>query len=271
MTAHAVSGMRASPGLDVGAAVGFIRRLFNDIAAIQFEPPAACWAQHRQWHGQTGWPPCGFEIGAVVRAHHEVHLLQDTPHRDRSSAAVAGRCSGRTRLRSGRTRLRKDGYEMPSVHQHAIGIGRRRESALTRNVAFADCGGCYGPGRQRAVFLLRPHGARQVEQVSGARLNEFQQRAIRELPWVIGEWKGRARQSTRRPHDYQAAAPRSAIPGNGVNLSPLITPTRIPAGVRIPPIRIFPVELTQYREISPGCLPLELVYAEDGCRFPVAG
>ncbi len=79
--------MRGSPGLDVGAAVGFIRRLFNDIAATQFEPPAACWAQHRQWHGQTSWPPCGFEIGAVVGAQHEVHLLQDTPHRDRAVLA----------------------------------------------------------------------------------------------------------------------------------------------------------------------------------------
>lgn len=34
-------------------------------------------------------------------------------------------------------------------------------------------------------------------------------------------------QLPRRPHDYQAAAPRPAIPGNGVNLSLLITPTWI--------------------------------------------
>jgi hypothetical protein len=38
---------------------------------------------------------------------------------------------------------------------------------------------------------------------------------------------------SRRPHDYQNAAPRVAIPGNGVNLSLLITPTRIPLGVRM--------------------------------------
>jgi len=71
--------------LDVGAALSFIRRPFNDIAAIQLEPLATCWAQ--QWHGLAGWPPCGFEIGAVVRAHYEVHLLQDTPHRDRAVPA----------------------------------------------------------------------------------------------------------------------------------------------------------------------------------------
>lgn len=68
--------------------------------------------------------------------------------------------------------------------------------------------------------------------------------------WGAGMVDGRG-QLPRRPHDYQAAAPRPAIPGNGVNLSLLITPTRIPLGIKIPPIRIFPVESTQYRESAP--------------------
>src|SRR5579859_321299 len=72
-------GYERKSRLDVGAALSFIRRLFDDIAAIQLEPLAACRAQ--QWHGRAGWPPCGLEIGAVVRAHHEVHLLQGTPQR----------------------------------------------------------------------------------------------------------------------------------------------------------------------------------------------
>src|SRR5690349_11201255 len=73
-----------------------------------------------------------------------------------------------------------------------------------------------------------------------------------------------------RPPDYQAAAPRPAIPGNGVNLWPLITPTRTPAGVRIPPIRIFPVELTQYKEISPDACPWNLCTPRTAVGCPVA-
>src|SRR6266700_855700 len=72
-----------------------------------------------------------------------------------------------------------------------------------------------------------------------------------------------------RPHDYQAAAPRPAIPGNGVNLSPLITPTRIPVPVRIPPIRIFPVELTQYKEISPDACPWNWCTPRTAVGLPV--
>jgi hypothetical protein len=53
--------------------------LFDDIAACQLEPPAACWAQHWQGHSQAGRSPCGFEIGPVVRAHHEVHSFQHMP------------------------------------------------------------------------------------------------------------------------------------------------------------------------------------------------
>jgi hypothetical protein len=67
--------------LGLGAVPGLIRGLLDDIAAGQLEPPAACWAQHWQWHSQAGRSRHGFEIGAVVRAHHEVHPLQDTPHR----------------------------------------------------------------------------------------------------------------------------------------------------------------------------------------------
>lgn len=44
---------------------------------------------------------------------------------------------------------------------------------------------------------------------------------------------------------YQAAAPRLVIPGSGVNRCPSITPTRIPPGVKVPAIKVRPVELTQ--------------------------
>ena len=73
----------------------------------------------------------------------------------------------------------------------------------------------------------------------------------------------------RRPGGYQAAAPRPAIPGNGVNLSLLITPTRIPLGVSVPPTRIFPVELTQYSEISPGAWPWNWYTPRTAVGFPV--
>jgi hypothetical protein len=76
------------------------------------------------------------------------------------------------------------GMRCPPVHQRAVGIGRQRESALVGNIAFADCGWCYGPCRQCAILLLCRHGARQVEQVAGSRLHELQQRAIRELIFV---------------------------------------------------------------------------------------
>src|SRR5690242_881228 len=53
----------------------------------------------------------------------------------------------------------KMGDEMSPVCQRAIGIGRQRESALVGNIAFADCGWCYGPGRQRAILLRCSRGS----------------------------------------------------------------------------------------------------------------
>lgn len=76
----------------------------------------------------------------------------------------------RAELASGKMR-----DEMSPVRQHTIGIGRQRESALVGNIAFADGGWCYGPGRQCAILLLCPRGARQVEQVGSSRLRELQQ------------------------------------------------------------------------------------------------
>ncbi len=61
--------------------------MLNNIAASQLEPPAACRALHRQWLGQAGRSPRRFEVGAVVRAHHEVHLPQDTLHRYHAALA----------------------------------------------------------------------------------------------------------------------------------------------------------------------------------------
>ncbi len=47
--------------------------MFNDIAADQFEQPAACGAPHRHRAAWVRQLRRDLEIGAVVRAHHEVH------------------------------------------------------------------------------------------------------------------------------------------------------------------------------------------------------
>jgi hypothetical protein len=54
---------------------------------------------------------------------------------------------------------------------------------------------------------------------------------------------------------YQAMAAKPVTPGNGVNLSPFITPMRPPPAVSLVPIAILPVELTQYRDMPVGALP----------------
>ena len=54
---------------------------------------------------------------------------------------------------------------------------------------------------------------------------------------------------------YQAMASKPVTPGNGVNVSPFITPTRPPPVVSLVPIAILPVELTQYSEMPMGALP----------------
>lgn len=56
---------------------------------------------------------------------------------------------------------------------------------------------------------------------------------------------------------YQATALKPVTPGNGVNVSPFITPTRPPPAVSLVPIAILPVELTQYREMPVGAWPLK--------------
>ncbi len=63
---------------------------------------------------------------------------------------------------------------MAPVHQRAVGVGRQWESALVGDIAFGNCGWCHGPGRHCSVLLIRSHGARQVEQVGGAGLQELQ-------------------------------------------------------------------------------------------------
>jgi len=50
-------------------------------------------------------------------------------------------------------------------------------------------------------------------------------------------------------------ASKPVTPGNGVNVSPFITPTWPPPVVSLVPIAILPVELTQYREIPVGASP----------------
>src|ERR1700733_10380961 len=87
MRVNSIRVMWDVASLGLGAVPGLILGLFDDIAASQLEPPAACWAQHWQWHSQAGRPRHGFEIGAVVRAHNEVHPLKDTPQRDHAVLA----------------------------------------------------------------------------------------------------------------------------------------------------------------------------------------
>jgi hypothetical protein len=67
-----------------------------------------------------------------------------------------------------------------------------------------------------------------------------------------GEQTQRGPQPARH---YQAMAAKPVTPGNGVNVSPFITPTRPPPVVSLVPIAIWPVELTQYREMPMGALP----------------
>jgi aminoglycoside phosphotransferase (APT) family kinase protein len=55
--------------------------------------------------------------------------------------------------------------------------------------------------------------------------------------------------------DYQAMASKPVTPGNGLNLSPFITPMRPRPAFSLVPIAILPVELTQYREMPVGAWP----------------
>ena len=97
---------------------------------------------------------------------------------------------------------------------------------------------CWQP-QDAAVASGKPSGAATVSTIRSENQKDLPER-MRGSPGASTsslEWQG--------PHHYQAASTRPAVPGNGVNVSPLITPTRIPSGVRIPPIRVFPVELTR--------------------------
>ena len=60
-------------------------------------------------------------------------------------------------------------------------------------------------------------------------------------------------------------AAKPVTPGNGVNVSPFITPTRPPLVVSLVPIAILPVELTQYREMAQRMRLVQRGHFPAGC------